>query len=96
MNQEQVKEIALRFKDEILMPYDSIIDLVGYEALCAIADSFHGTSIYIPDKRRIFGKCLEKQIILDFDGSYQNTARRFGYSERQVRDIMYRWRQERK
>lgn len=96
MNDDQLKEIALRYKDDILLPYDSIIDVIGFEAICAIADAFHGSSIYIPHKKRIFGKCLAKQIIKDFDGSYQDTARRFGCCERQVREIIYNWRKTKK
>lgn len=89
MNDELLKEIALRYRDDILYPYDSMMDVIGFEAICAISDAFHGTAIYVPDKTRIFGKCLEKQIILDFDGCYKSTARRFNCSERQIRAVIY-------
>lgn len=88
MDIQELKEIALRYKDEILMPYDSMIDVIGFEAICAMSDEFHGSSIYVPHKKKIFGKCLREQIIREFDGDYAGMAKRFDYCERQVRDII--------
>lgn len=89
MNDNYLKELATTYTEEILPPFDTLISLVGYDAICKMADMLGGSAIYIPTKKRIFNGCIRQQILKDFDGTnYKELARKFGYCERTVRSIL--------
>jgi len=89
MNENYLKQLAKTYSDQILPPFDSLIKLMGYDALCDLSTIYGGTSIYIPTRKRMFSGCVKKQIIKNFDGhNYKELAKEFGYCERSIRNII--------
>ena len=89
MDNEQMKQLVEMHSDQISPPFDVLLKLVGYDALCDLSNTYEGTSIYIPTKKRIFNKCVKKQVIKEFDGgNYKALAEKYGYCERSIRNIL--------
>ncbi len=85
----ELRDIAEDFKDYILPPFDYLVSIIGFDAVCDFSDEFCGTTIYVPSKRTIFGGCIEKQMQSEFNGgNYADLARKYGYTERNVRLII--------
>ncbi|MCL2420489.1 MAG: hypothetical protein FWD03_01410 [Defluviitaleaceae bacterium] len=88
-NEEIIKEAAQRHPGDILPPYDAMMDMSGFEALCAFSRVFGGTSIYVPSLRTMFGSCLEKDIVQHYNGTnIRELVHKYGFSERHVRSIL--------
>ena len=91
MNERIIRQVAMQYPDLILPPYDAIMDMDGFDAVCAFSRTFSGTSVYVPSLRTIFGKCIEKSIIEQYNGTnVREMVQKYGYSERHVRDILLR------
>lgn len=97
MNDELMKEIILRYKDQVTPPFDDILETIGIDALYYIANEFGGSDLYIPTARRMFGPCLSRQITSDFTGdNYRELAKRYGLCARAMRSIVDRERKKNK
>ena len=93
MDERIVKKAARRYQDCILPPYDAMIDMDGFEAICAFSKTFSGTSVYVPRLRTIFGQCLEKDMLMNYNGAnVRELVQKYGFSERHVRDLLRRER----
>jgi Mor family transcriptional regulator len=70
--------------------FDQLQELIGTDAAQQVAESFAGTSLYIP--KGIVTAEQHKAIRQEFkDGAtYRELARRYGYAERYVRAIIHR------
>lgn len=91
MSQEIMKQVALKHKEMIMAPYDIIMDLQGFEAICAFSDMLGGATVYVPNKRTIFLQCLETEARREFDGgNYLSLSRKYGFSESHLRRLMKR------
>ena len=89
MNDEFTKEIAVRYKDKILHPFDSLFEEMGYETVSALSDLYSGSTLYIPTKKRIFAKCFGEEIKKEFNGqNVYELARKYGFCERTIRYII--------
>ena len=88
MNKSILKRAALNNKEDILAPYDVIIDMDGFEAVCAFSELLGGNTYYVPNVKKIFQRCLEKEAINEFDGgNYIILARKYGFSESHLRKL---------
>jgi Mor family transcriptional regulator len=84
-----LRRVATLYPSDILEPYDVIMDLNGFDAICAFADYFNGATVYIPSKRTIFYRCLQKEVLKEFNGgNYLDLCRKYGFSERQLRRML--------
>ena len=91
MDERIVKQAARRYQDHILPPYDAIMDMDGFEAICAFSKTFSGSSIYVPRLRTIFGQCLEMDMLTNYNGAnVRELVQKYGFSERHVRDLIKR------
>ncbi len=89
MTNESFKSLSERYPDEILYPFGYMIDKLGFDAVCTICEEFGGSTIYIPSKRRLFGNCVNKEILLEFDGgNYKQLSKKYDLCERSVRYIV--------
>ena len=89
MNERVLKQAAKRYQDFILPPYDSMMDMDGFDAICAFSKTFSGTSVYVPSLRTIFGQCLEKEMLNAWNGAnLRELVQKYGFSERHVRDLV--------
>ena len=89
MDKTTLRQVALKHQSEIMQPYDAIMDLQGFDAICAFAEYLGGTTVYIPNLKTIFAKCLALEAKRHFDGqNYYELCRRYGISERQLRRIL--------
>ena len=89
MNRELLRYAAMKHKEDILPPYDQLIDMEGFEAVCGFSDLLGGTTYYVPQVGKIFRRCLEKEIIEEFDGgNYRELRRKYGFSETFLRNLL--------
>ena len=91
MKKEMYKEAASRCPEKIMQPYDLIIDIDGFDAICTFSEQFSGSGIYVPKLRTIFSKCLEQYIIEEWDGGNMlELVRGTGFTERHIRNLLKR------
>lgn len=85
----ELKEIVNEFNQDVLPPFNNIIHVVGFESLCAIADEFGGTNIYIPSKKNLFKRCIAKQIKKEFNGgNVKALCKKYDLCQTTVRQIV--------
>ena len=88
MNDTLLRRVANQYRDDILQPYDAIMDLDGFEAICAFSDFFNGSSVYVPTKKTIFQHCLERAAYKEFDGTnFKALSRKYGLCNRTLRRV---------
>ena len=91
MNERLMKQAALEYPEFILPPYDEMMDMDGFEAICAFSRNFGKTTVYIPSLRTIFGQCMEQDMLGKLNGkNSREIALRYGYSDRFVRELLKR------
>ena len=89
MNEREMREVARKHQDLILPPYDAMMDMDGFDAICAFSRTFSGTSVYVPSMRTILGQCLEKEMLNMYNGAnVRELVQRYGFSERHVRKLI--------
>jgi len=89
MNIAAVKNAALLHPQEVLEPFDQIIEAVGIDPVFALAEHFGGQTIYIPSAKSIFFRCVELEAAKEYTG--KNTislAKKYGFSERHMRRLV--------
>ena len=93
MNESVVRQAAKKYQESILPPYDAMMDMDGFDSICAFSKTFSGSSVYVPSLRTIFGQCLEKDMLNAWNGAnVRELVQKYGYSERHVRDLIRRER----
>lgn len=91
MKEEYFKNAVLNYKEDVLHPFNELMDIIGFEGIYLLSKEMSGSSLYIPNINKIFRKCLYKQIPKEFDGSnYRQLCRRYDLSERTIRNIIER------
>ena len=91
MDEHVVRQAAKRYQDCILPPYDMMMDMDGFDAICTFSRTFSGTNVYVPSLRTIFGQCLEKDMLERYNGTnIRELVRKYGFSERHVRELVKR------
>ena len=91
MNDNLLKEVAMRYQEHILPPYDAMIDMDGFEAICELVRNFGSSSVYVPSLRTIFGQCLELDMMEHYNGTnVRELVKKYGYSEKFVRNLIKR------
>ena len=81
MKPEDMKAAAMKYLSEIIQPFDALIEKIGFENLCALAEEFGGGYIYIPTSRNMFKDCLKSALINEFDGfNYRALAKKYDFS----------------
>ena len=90
MDKDVLRNAAKLHPGKILFPYDTIMDNEGgFEAICTLVEHFGGLSVYVPNLRTIFAKCLEAEARNEFKGSnYKSLSRKFGFTERHLRRLL--------
>ena len=83
------KELILRNKDEIPPPYGDLLDMLGFEGLCALSENYGGSLLYVPMEKRLFRPCYAKQIRTEYNGyNMRELCRKYAFSERALRDVL--------
>ena len=89
MDKSILRQAAMRHHSEIMQPYDAIIELDGFDAICAFADHLGGTTVYVPSIRTIFARCLEAEARNEFKGcNFTSLSRKYGFTERHLRRML--------
>lgn len=91
INKSTVRIAAERYHDSILPPFGTMISLGGFEAVYALINDFGGGDFYVPTKKKVFGQCLEKDLLMKYDGTNaKRLAQMYGFTERHVRELIKR------
>ncbi len=89
MNEDVLRQAALNHKTDIIKPFDAIMDVVGFDSVYALCNYFGGTSVYIPQPRFIFHRCLELEAINEYNGrNCKALAHKYGMSEPHLRKLV--------
>jgi len=89
MNQSVLRKAVLEHPSEIMKPYDVLLELEGFDAICALAEHLGGLTIYVPDQRTIFARCLELAARKEFTGNnFAGLAKKYGFTERHMRRML--------
>jgi len=91
MSERALREVAKRHQEHILPPYDAMMDMDGFEAICEFVRNFGSSNVYVPSLRTIFGHCFELDIMKHYNGTnVRELVRKYGYSEKFVRNLIRR------
>ena len=89
MDKSLLRQAALKHPSEIMQPYDTLLGLEGLDAIFAFAEHLGGMTVYVPNARTIFAKCLEMEAKKEFTGSnFAGLAKKYGYTERHIRRMV--------
>jgi Mor family transcriptional regulator len=89
MNKSVLRYAAYAHKTYVLEPFDVIMDLHGFDALCTLSDTLGGRSVYIPSLRTMFMGCLEMEMRREYSGAnIKELARKYEMSERHIRRVL--------
>ena len=89
MDEKALKTAAKKYKHLITPPYNQMMEMDGFEAICALSKAYSGTSVYIPSLRTIFGRCLDTDMLEQYARTnVRELVQKYGYSERYVRDLV--------
>jgi len=95
MDKNILREAAILHPDKIMHPYSEIMELCGFEGVCAFAENFGGLTIYVPNVRKIFAGCLVEKIAQEYNGyNARRLAAKYGYSERGLKKMLERQKNE--
>ena len=89
LDKNLIKSAAEKYGGAVLQPFGRLIPMDGFEAVYSLVQEYGGGNIYIPGIRKVFGGCLEKQMLLEFDGgNARQLAFKYGFSERHVTKLL--------
>jgi len=89
MNKAILRQVALKYPGEVMEPYDAILDLDGFDAICAFSDYLGGMTVYVPTLRTIFARCIELEASKEFNGAnYRSLCQKYGFSDRHLRRFL--------
>jgi Mor family transcriptional regulator len=78
------------FDDESTETFEQLREIIGEEPASKVAKAFAGTMVYIP--KNVIAKNIHKKIKKEYwDGaSYKALSRKYGYTERYIRNLVDR------
>ena len=89
MHEKNMRDTVLKHRECIPFPYNMMVDMNGFDVVCAFVREFGGTNVYVPNLRTIFKECVDREIIYQFNGkNIRELARTYGYSERHIRRLV--------
>ena len=89
MSEKHIRNAVMQNKRLIFPPYDTMIDMDGYDAICAFSQAFSGGTVYVPSLRTIFKECIEQEINNRYNGkNIRELAKDYGLSVRHVRNLI--------
>ena len=90
MHSTFLRQAADKHPQDILPPYDTLVEQFGFDAVSAIVENLGGSTVYIPSMRTIFARCLEKEAVKEFrGGNYRQLIQKYGFSERHLRRVIH-------
>ena len=91
VQKEIVRKAAETYCDYIEPPYCTMVSLGGFEAVYALLNDYGSSDLYIPTVKKVFGKCMEKDLIARYDGTNaKQLAKEYGFSDRHVHNLIKR------
>jgi len=89
MDRTILRKVASLHPSEIMQPYDALLGLDGFDAVFEFAEQLGGFTVYVPKVRTIFARCLEKEVMREFNGSnFAGLAKKYGFTERHIRRLV--------
>ena len=76
-----LRDAARSHRSEILPPYGKLMDKEGFEAICAICEIAGGSTLYVPSLKTIFKRCVELEMIGEYNGyNLEEIRKKYGFS----------------
>ena len=89
MDKNAMRNAVLQNPAEVMPPFDTILEIAGFDALYDFVHEFNGQSLYVPNPRTIFVRCLEMEVKKEFTGqNFSGLAKKYGYTERHKRRVI--------
>ena len=89
MDKSLLRKVAILHPSHVMQPYDTLLEMCGFDALYEFTQQLGGLSIYVPLTRKVFSKCLEIEARKEFTGdNYSALAKKYGYADRHMRRIL--------
>ena len=84
-----VQKAAEKYHDSIVPPFGTMIERGGFDAVYGLINEYGGDDFYVPTKKKVFGQCLEKDLLANFDGkNAKKLAEMYGFTLRHVRKLI--------
>ena len=91
INKEVIRKAAENYADAILAPFGTMICRGGFDAVYGLINEYGGGDFYVPTKKKVFGQCLEKDLLEKYDGTNaKRLAEIYGFTERHVKQLIKR------
>lgn len=85
----QGRQISFSKDIDLKNELSELINLMGIEKVKKLVDIFYRETIYFPKIKETCKDKIRKLIISDFNGhNYTELSRKYGYTERRIRDIV--------
>ena len=89
LNKAIIRDAAERYFDAILPPFGTMICRGGFEAVYGLINDYGGGDFYVPTKKKVFGQCLEKDLLEKYDGTNaKRLAETYGFTIRHVKKLI--------
>jgi len=89
MKREMLHRAATQFPEGIMYPFNEMMGLSGFDAICEFTDMFGGRTVYVPSKRGVFLQSLEEQLKEDYNGyNMINLTRDYRLNQKQVKRLL--------
>jgi len=82
---KDAQEIAERYADQIMPPFDEIMRVGNFEALFAFLTLYGGNYVHIPKLKTVLRSCIIKDLETRQDIDIKAYAKKYGFSCRWVR-----------
>jgi len=91
MDMMRVRKAAQRYREYLMPPYDAMMAMDGFDAICEFANTFNGQNLYIPTVKSIFLPCIEADIAERYTGTNASALTKcYGFTGRTIRRIAER------
>ena len=91
LKKENIKKAAEMHADSILPPFGEMVRLGGFEAVYKLVMDCGGGILYVPRVKKVFGSCLEKVLLEEFNGNnMRQLAQKYGFTERHCVGLLQR------
>ncbi|MCL2223447.1 MAG: hypothetical protein FWB96_00595 [Defluviitaleaceae bacterium] len=89
MDKTLLRQAAILHPNKVMTPYAEMMEMDGFDAIYAFAETFGGLTVYVPSARTIFSRCLGEEAAKEYTGyNITNLSKKYGFSERGLKKLL--------